>query len=187
MGLVNYLKTQMKISKPFLFIMLGIICFMLGLGLAFLIQAPFLRAKEGRIEKLTSQVTTLEKEIIKTNAEWASKMKKATKIITVKQPDGSEKIIETSNEEVDATGKIVVDYTRLAESTSLLDKTSTYKASSWGIHFQVIPTGVDFGSYKNYNFNVSIEKDLFWGLSMGPLVNYRDGNFEFGLSVGYRF
>ena len=188
MKLIPYLKDKMNITRPYLFILSCTLSFGVGSGLM-LIPLSLSSTKATRVlETEKARVVSLEKQILRKETEWQKRLKKATKTVTIRHPDGSEKIIETANEEADESGKTVISVEKLAQQLKLIEKKSeTEFRPNWGVNLSVSPTGVDFGSYKNYNFSMSVERNIFNNFYLGPVVSYSSGRWYLGLSATYNF
>lgn len=192
--IIEFLKKQMKISRPFLFILSGILFFLSGC----IVTSGF---KNLEINKMThtlslerSRVVALEKEVIRKEMEWEKKLKKATKTITIKHPDGSEKIVETTDEESSEDGRLVVNIDKLTKSLSILDKTKESTTSSkpagrnWTLNLSAVPNGMgDLSDFSSYKYSIGLERNIIGGISAGFVVEYKAGDVWFGVTTSYSF
>jgi len=188
MQVIKYLKTKMRISKPYLFLLSVIIAFMLGI---FVMQIPFYFSRQASrvsLEKQTSLTIDLEKKLIKQELEWEKKLKKATKTITLRKPDGTEEIIETTQEESQEAGKMVIDTQTLSKRLQLMEtEIKTEVLPNWSLSLGAIPLSMDLGSYNNYSFSFQVERRIIGNFYTGPMVIFNDGKWFIGLSATYQF
>ena len=188
MQIINYLKTKMKISKPYLYLLSVVIAFMLGI---FVMQIPFYFSRQASrvsLERQTSLTIDLEKKLIKQELEWEKKLKKATKTITLRKPDGTEEIVETTQEESQEAGKMVIDTQTLSKRLQLMEtEKQTSSIPEWNLSIGVLPNSMDLGSYNNYSFSAAVERRIFGTFYIGPVVLFSNDKWFVGLSATYQF
>lgn len=141
---------------------------------------------EGRkVTRLREQIVEQQITMVKQESEWNKRLKEATKKVTIIKPDGTKEVVETTEKDIDSSGRVLIDSKSIAKRIELVEKDRG--SNKWGVSFYVIPKSYDFGSYKNYGFSLSVDRQVFSNFSVGPIVQYHDDRFWFGLGFSYRF
>ena len=177
MGLVDYLRKEMKIRKPFLYLFTAFSSFGVGAVGMYALEGP-------KVTKLREELSETRQEMIRIEAEWQKKLKDKTRTIRVVNSDGSSREEITNDISMDESGQYTIDATQLATKLQLID----YKIDS-GYTLNALW----FPSFSNPAYTsaigVSVSKEVLWGLGVGPIVTYdMDSNkFMFGISLSYSF
>jgi len=177
MGVIEYLKKEAKIRRPFLYILSSALSFLVGCIIMYALE-------HNKVNKLRERVSEITTESIKRESEWNKRLSEATKKVTILKPDGTKEIVETTKKDVDSSGRIVLDIDRLSQKVKLVEKDFS---KNWNISLSLYPTSIDIGSYKNYSASLSIERKVFSNFSVGPTIQYYNSQWFFGLSLSYQF
>lgn len=182
MGLINYIKTQMKVRRPFLFLLTGFSCFAVGSGATYMLEGS-------KVTKLREQLSETKQEMIRRESEFQKRLKDKSRTIKVVNPDGSSREETFNDLEVDESGTTTIDVARIAQKLRLTESEYTYLP--WEIRVRYAPNNALVGDIglNHAKYGIEVSRDWFTYLSTGVFVDYDADNSKFwiGLSVGYRF
>ena len=182
MWLIDYLKKEMKIRRPFLFILTA--------GMAFMVGASCMYAVEGsKVTKLRETISEVKQEMVRKEAEWAKKLKDKTRTIKVTNADGSSREEIFNDLEVDEAGAVRIDVSKLASKLRLVE--SEYNSLPWSVKVRYAPPRPLTGNFSvpDSKLGVELSRDVFDRWNVGVFADYDGMNDQWwvGLSVGVNF
>ena len=182
MGLIDYMRSQMKVRRPFLFIAGCVVSLMTGAGAMYAVEGS-------KVTKLREQVSEVKQEMVRKEVEWQKKLKDKSRTIKVVNPDGSTREETFNDISVDESGAMTVDVARLASKLRLTE--SEYNHLPWSVKFHYAPPNPLTGNFSvpDSKFGVEFSRDVFDRWNAGVFVDYDGMNDQwwFGLSVGVNF
>ena len=180
MSLIDYMKREMKIRRPFLYLLTAALSLMVGWGSMYMLEGR-------KVTKLREQISELNIKIVETRQEYEKRLKDKSRTISIQQPDGTvttEIFNDISSEE---TGTVMVNATELSKRLRLTDV--DYGSKPWLFKFNYSPSNpLAVSDVINSKIGVEIGRDI-GNFYLGVPVEYdfKNDKWWIGLSLGVRF
>lgn len=171
--LISFMRKQMQISRPFLFILACVLCIVLGSTVTYMF-------KDRQVSSLKENISELRQEFVRKESHWMKQIKEAKKRVIIKNVDGSEKIIETENTDTNSSGHALLDVSKI--DSKLINRAIDYSSYPWTL---TASYGLNMASERLYK--VEIGRDVFSRFTLGGFSVYDGQDVWLGISVGYKF
>lgn len=183
MGIINWLKKDVKIGKPFLFLLACFTSLLIGFTTAYIYKERQLR------ERI---ILTQERELVyaKTISEYEKKISDRSKVLEVRYPDGTIKKETIKDISTQESGVSVIDYEKLSERLSI-SKTNNMPNFELILmtDTQIDLTGSSFSRYIG-NLGALFMAYPFSNFGLGAYTKFEFSNEvkpSVGLAVSYRW
>jgi len=178
MSLIDYMKREMKIRRPFLYLLTAALSLMVGWGSMYMLEGR-------KVAKLREQISELNIKIVETRQEYEKRLKDKSKTISIKKPDGTittETFNDISSEE---SGTVLISSSQLASKLRL---TEVEYQSNWTIQLHYSPS-LSFSDVSTGLVGVGVSRKVLGGFTVGGIVQYDmpENRWWLGLSLGYEF